>query len=59
VCERERERERERARKCSVAAPLGRVSRGCTVVAQCPWGVKAFTGYLGSDAAAWKVLFCP
>lgn len=22
---------------------------------QCPWGVKAFSGYLGPDTAAWKV----
>ena len=21
----------------------------------CPWGVKAFTGYLGEDKEAWKV----
>lgn len=21
----------------------------------CPWGVKAFTGYLGEDRAAWEV----
>jgi S-formylglutathione hydrolase len=21
---------------------------------QCPWGVKAFTGYLGSDTSAWR-----
>lgn len=22
---------------------------------QCPWGVKAFTGYLGEDRAAWAL----
>lgn len=24
---------------------------------QCPWGIKAFTGYLGVDQETWKV--CP
>lgn len=24
----------------------------------CPWGVKAFTGYLGDDKEAWKVWLC-
>ena len=28
----------------------------CNPVA-CPWGKKAFTGYLGTDEAAWKVQF--
>lgn len=22
---------------------------------QCPWGIKAFTGYLGCDQETWKV----
>ena len=24
----------------------------------CPWGRKAFTGYLGTDTATWKVKYC-
>ena len=39
---------RNRDRYCSVSAfaPIAAPS-------QCPWGVKAFTGYLGEDRSAW------
>lgn len=33
-------------KSCSAFAPIAAPMR-------CPWGVKAFTGYLGSDQAAW------
>ena len=33
-------------RSCSAFAPIAAPMR-------CPWGVKAFTGYLGADKAAW------
>ena len=33
-------------RSCSAFAPIAAPMR-------CPWGVKAFTGYLGQDKAAW------
>ena len=33
-------------KSCSAFAPIAAPMR-------CPWGVKAFTGYLGSDKAAW------
>ena len=33
-------------RSCSAFAPIAAPMR-------CPWGVKAFTGYLGEDRAAW------
>jgi len=34
-------------RSCSAFAPISNPS-------QCPWGVKAFTGYLGSDRETWE-----
>ncbi len=37
----------ERYRSVSAFAPIVAPSR-------CPWGEKAFTGYLGSDRASWK-----
>lgn len=37
----------DRFRSCSALAPIAAPS-------QVPWGVKAFTGYLGSDREAWK-----
>ena len=39
-------RNRDRYRSVSAFAPIAAPSR-------CPWGVKAFTGYLGEDRAAW------
>jgi S-formylglutathione hydrolase len=39
-------RHRGRFRSLSALAPI------CAPM-QCPWGVKAFTGYLGEDRAAW------
>lgn len=36
----------DRFRSCSAFAPISSPS-------DCPWGVKAFTNYLGSDRAAW------
>lgn len=39
-------RNRDRYRCVSAFAPIAAPS-------QCPWGVKAFTGYLGEDRAAW------
>ncbi len=36
----------DRFRSCSAFAPISAPS-------DCPWGVKAFTNYLGSDRAAW------
>ena len=37
----------ERYRSVSAFAPISAPSR-------CPWGEKAFTGYLGSDREAWR-----
>ncbi|PSR16092.1 S-formylglutathione hydrolase [filamentous cyanobacterium CCP3] len=37
----------ERFKSISAFAPIAAPS-------QCPWGQKAFSGYLGSDTAAWK-----
>lgn len=37
---------RDRYRSISAFAPI-------TAPTQCPWGVKAFSGYLGDDRAAW------
>lgn len=37
----------ERFRSVSALAPI------CAPM-QCPWGIKAFTGYLGTDCAAWR-----
>jgi S-formylglutathione hydrolase len=34
-------------RSCSAFAPIA-------APMQCPWGVKAFTNYLGADTAAWR-----
>lgn len=39
-------RNRDRYRSVSAFAPIAAPSH-------CPWGVKAFTGYLGADRAAW------
>ena len=39
-------RNRDRYRSVSAFAPIAAPS-------QCPWGVKAFTGYLGEDRARW------
>ncbi|HWU56183.1 MAG TPA: alpha/beta hydrolase-fold protein, partial [Rhizomicrobium sp.] len=39
-------RKPERYRSLSAFAPICAPS-------QCPWGVKAFTGYLGTDKGAW------
>ncbi|WP_426397210.1 S-formylglutathione hydrolase [Ralstonia sp. R-29] len=39
-------RHRERFASVSAFAPIARPS-------VCPWGIKAFTGYLGEDRAAW------
>jgi S-formylglutathione hydrolase len=39
-------RNRDRYRSVSAFAPIAAPS-------QCPWGIKAFTGYLGDDRAAW------
>ena len=33
-------------KSCSALAPIA-------VPSHCPWGIKAFTGYLGSDRSAW------
>jgi S-formylglutathione hydrolase len=40
-------RNRERYRSISAFAPIAAPS-------ECPWGVKAFSGYLGEDRAAWR-----
>ena len=40
-------RNRDRYRSVSAFAPIAAPS-------QCPWGEKAFTGYLGPDRAAWR-----
>jgi S-formylglutathione hydrolase len=40
-------RNRDQYRSVSAFAPIAAPS-------QCPWGVKAFTGYLGADRAAWS-----
>jgi S-formylglutathione hydrolase len=40
-------RNRDQYRSVSAFAPIAAPS-------QCPWGVKAFTGYLGPDRAAWS-----
>ena len=37
----------DKFRTCSAFAPIAAPSR-------CPWGEKAFTGYLGADRATWK-----
>jgi S-formylglutathione hydrolase len=37
----------DRYRSCSAFAPISAPSR-------CPWGEKAFSGYLGSDRATWQ-----
>ncbi|HEX6142970.1 MAG TPA: S-formylglutathione hydrolase [Geminicoccaceae bacterium] len=37
----------DKFRTCSAFAPIAAPS-------QCPWGEKAFTGYLGAERAAWK-----
>ena len=39
---------RDRYRSISAFAPIA-------APMQCPWGVKAFTGYLGEDRAAWAL----
>ena len=39
-------RNRDRYRSVSAFAPIAAPS-------QCPWGVKAFTGFLGEDRSAW------
>lgn len=40
-------REPDRWRRVSALAPI-------SAPMQCPWGVKAFTGYLGPDRESWK-----
>jgi S-formylglutathione hydrolase len=40
-------RNRDQYRSVSAFAPIAAPS-------QCPWGVKAFTGYLGDDRSAWS-----
>jgi len=40
-------REEDRYQSISAFAPIGAPS-------QCPWGVKAFTNYLGADRETWK-----
>ena len=40
-------RNRDRYRSVSAFAPI-------VAPSQCPWGVKAFTGYLGDDRATWS-----
>jgi S-formylglutathione hydrolase len=37
----------DKFRSCSAFAPIA-------APGQCPWGEKAFSGYLGSDRAAWR-----